>query len=694
MEKDYNMIKFKNNRFFSTIAILMMLAFVMSMFTIQNTNAQTWTKVVAWPFVDALPNPAGVGQPVLINWGLINYLNNVNDGWNVTLQITDPNGKATNYTAKTWSTGTVGRKMSFSEPGNYTLQTLYNGERYSYQSGNTWIYKDVQPAESETITLEIIEGYWKIDHPGHSLPTEYWTRPVDSQLREWYTMLGSWTIARDSRSAPLYVLNNDGPESAHILWNMPIGDNFGGLSGSNGYVAYETGEAYDGKFANSLILGGVLYYNKYVSNSPLQTVVAVDLHTGKIVWEKDFTFGSASANRPSGGQILTFISENNRGAWAYLWFTSGATMYAVNPVTGDLIYTMTNVPSGTIYFGPSGEMLKYRMVNYGTTTNPNWYLQQWNSTYVVNNGTRDGTADVWGTNVRGQTYNADRFGWDFNASISGLTFIPGQSNVPTNSAVGSLSGAVQQAAPITVGPEIRAVFGNTSVNGVTLMGISLDSENKGYLLYSRRDWQAPAEWADLQSFGWAAHSHEDAVGVIWTKDNTKNYGFSLETGKFLWETESQKATDAWASRTGCIAYGKFYTASTSGILYCYDIQTGDLVWTYAAKDKYNESYHGENWWLIIQFITDGKIYVGHEVHSPTVPITRGAPYLVIDCETGNPVWEIDGAFRQNHWGGRSIIGDSIIATMDTYDQQIYAIGKGPSEMTISAPNVAIPTNTK
>ena len=41
-------------------------------------------------------------------------------------------------------------------------------------------------------------------------------------------------------------------------------------------------------------------------------------------------------------------------------------------------------------------------------------------------------------------------------------------------------------------------------------------------------------------------------------------------------------------------------------------------------------------------------------------------------------------FRETRWGGNGIIGDSIIATMDTYDQRVYAIGKGPTETTISA----------
>jgi hypothetical protein len=39
-------------------------------------------------------------------------------------------------------------------------------------------------------------------------------------------------------------------------------------------------------------------------------------------------------------------------------------------------------------------------------------------------------------------------------------------------------------------------------------------------------------------------------------------------------------------------------------------------------------------------------------------------------------------FRQTRWGGAAIMGDSIIATMDTYDQRIWAIGKGPSDTSV------------
>ncbi|MCL1970167.1 MAG: PQQ-binding-like beta-propeller repeat protein, partial [Candidatus Bathyarchaeota archaeon] len=649
-------------------AILLMLSFVVSIFAATGiTNAQSTASVATWSFVDAIPTTAGVGQPVLINWGLLNYLNTYNDGWNVTLQITYPNNVVEKHDGKTWSTGTVGKYFEFKEPGEYQLQCIYKGEMYNN--------REYLASQSDILTIQILENYWKDDYPAHSPPDEYWTRPIDSQQREWWSIAGSWVTT----PANFYAPYNDAPESAHILWRKPIGDTLGGLSGGDtGDIGYQHGDAYEGKFTSSVIIAGILYYNRYVSNAPRQTVVAVDLHTGKTLWEKDFNFGSAAANRVSRGQIFNFITENNRGTWAYLWFVSGTNMYAVDPQTGDLKYNMTDVPSGTIYVGPNGEMLKYQLVNYGTTEEPNYHLLQWNSTYVVNRLATAGTSDAWGSQIQGKTFNAS-LGYNINISIPQIT-----------TSVGSV---------ITAFPEDRVVFAPTAsaTDGLFLTAISIKPKNVGQVLFYREQYKAPVIWADLTmttQSRWAAFSNNPYVAIFWTKENRVNYAFSLETGQFLYETEPHGYADAWtnAGLQGAIVNGKLYEASLSGVVYCYDAKTGKELWTYEATDIYNESYYSEKWWLQIVFISDGKVYLGHMDHSPMVPINRGAPFFALDAETGDLVWEITGAFRQTLWGGRALIGDSIIATMDLYDQQICAIGKGPSSMTLTAPDVAVAAN--
>ena len=69
-------------------------------------------------------------------------------------------------------------------------------------------------ASTATSTFVVTEEP-SLSYPGHSLPTEYWSRPIDPQLREWYSISGNW-VARPDNSLALY--NDDAPETAHVLW--------------------------------------------------------------------------------------------------------------------------------------------------------------------------------------------------------------------------------------------------------------------------------------------------------------------------------------------------------------------------------------------------------------------------------------------------------------------------------------------
>ena len=663
----------------STIAIFLILSMAITLLALPNAKAQT-TGIKTYPFVEAIPNPVGVGQRALINFGLLNYLQTDGDGWNVTLTITAPDGTTeTVGPLKTWSTGTVGYSFIPEANGTYYLQSHFEASWYNWsimgwfgpQSGNDYM----AASETEKVAL-IVQNDQVPYYPGQALPSEYWTRPIDSQLREWYSLAGSWV----STPANLYAPYNQGPESAHILWTMPIGDTMGGLAGGEfGDHGYGTGDAYEGKWGGSVIISGVLYYNKYstsfFSTAPKQEVVAVDLHTGKTLWSRVLD----SNGRVSFGQILYWDCLNYRGAFSYLWVSSGSSLYAFEALTGDWIFNMTNVPSGTNYFGPNGEFLRYSIANAGNATNPNWRLLRWNSSYVVTKG-KTGMAESWGSQIQGMSFDAKN-GYDRNVSISAVP--------------GSI---------ITVFQGDRVIGGNVSkAGGVTLWGLSLKSGSEGALLFSNT-WPAPADWTSLSvtsmQDGWSAFSIEDKVAIYWTRENRVQYAFSLDTGKPLWQTKPQDYKDAWSDTATMmfgpeklIAYNKLYSASLGGTVYCYDIKDGKLLWSYNATDPYTESYLGNNWWLVPTFITDGKIYVGHMEHSALDPKPRGTPFICLNATDGTLIWSIDGAFRQSRWGGRAIIGDSIIATQDTYDQRIYAIGKGPSAITVSAPDTAVPFKT-
>jgi hypothetical protein len=137
-------------------------------------------------------------------------------------------------------------------------------------------------------------------------------------------------------------------------------------------------------------------------------------------------------------------------------------------------------------------------------------------------------------------------------------------------------------------------------------------------------------------------------------------------------------------RISTINYGRLISSGAGGDIRCYNAKTGELQWNWTAEDPYTEFTIGNNWWMQQLFISDGKVYLGHVEHSPNQPLPRGAPFVCIDIASGDIVWKMDGGFRQTCWGGKAMIGDSIIAFMDTYEQRMYAVGKGPSQTSVTA----------
>jgi outer membrane protein assembly factor BamB len=227
---------------------------------------------------------------------------------------------------------------------------------------------------------------------------------------------------------------------------------------------------------------------------------------------------------------------------------------------------------------------------------------------------------------------------------------------------------------------------------VTSWAFSLEEGKEGELLFNE-SWDAPDDWEDDdQSIAHVTTSLEDGVSVIWANEKRQYYGFSTETGQYLWgPTDGEVYLNYYGGHGGpkVIYEGKLITTGVGGIVYCYDVETGDTLWTYEANDPYREYLFSNNWWQILLFFTDGKIYLGSTEHSAIEPMPRGAPALCLDATTGEVVWRADGLFRSTVWGGRAVIGDSVMVTYDTYDNRIYAIGKGPSETTVEAPATAL-----
>ncbi len=685
------------NKTKTTITIAMILLFVMNISFAILPSAEAQSTAATYPYLGALPNPVGVGQEVLLHIGITKELYSAEMGWeDMSVTITRPDGTVQTLTGiRTDSTGGTGRVLVPTMAGNWTLQGHFPEQEITatkraggFFTASFPIGTMMQASDTENITLVVQEDPIEF-YPAHPLPTEYWSRPIDTNIREWSVIAGNWL---ETPSNYFAIGNEYAPESAHILWTKVMTQ--GGITGEPTYnqQSFEMGDAYEGKFTSRFILGGKLYYNKYADPDPIKEYVCVDLHTGEELWSR-VLLNNLSI---SYGQLMFWDTYDYHGVYDYLWASgnsetrnilglasnAGNPLCAFDPVTGDFVYALYGMPSGTRVMGPKGEILYYNVQSrYG-------YMTLWNSTNIPNlyASTIDNSMG-WGQwRAMNKVVNATGPTAVRASTPLGINGYQWNVTIPTD-----LPGSVTS---IWAGDKV--VGGNINNTHVALWGLNLN-ESKGavgQLLFSKT-WTAPTYWATgnltVSGFaaGWAAWSQEDNVGVMWIRESREHYGFSTVTGDFLWgPTEPQYYLDSVEDSPGDvrnIVYGKLYSASVSGIVYCYDVKTGELLWKHEATDQYSEILWANTWWMKQVVFADGKMYVGHAEHSPIDPRPRGAPFYCLNATTGEVIWQVNGLFRQTRWGGRGIMGDSILATQDTYDQRIYAIGKGPSAITVQAP---------
>ena len=694
----------KQNKKALAIAMLLTLTISLTLVTFP-TNAAISKKT--YPFIGAMPNPVGVGQEVLLHFGISDPTVHPQEGWEgITVTVTKPDGTTqTLGPFKTDTTGGTGFVYQPTTAGTYYLQTHFPEQILQYERpGRTFPAGTIMLAsDSEKLTLTVTQEPREY-FPNIPLPSEFWTRPINSQFRDWYTVAGNWLATPPNRYAPY----NDAPESPHILWVTQLAE--GGLVGGDlGPQGYETGDAYEGKFTSQIILNGVLYFCRQIpqtipaaQNTPMNTTtleqqtVAVDLKTGKELWNKVL----GDNERIAFGQQMYWKTMNMYGAFAYIWTVTGSTWKAYDPLTGRWEYTMINVPSGTRNYGPNGEILIY------TLNQARGWMTQWNSTSVVYKtylnfylNSRNGD-DVVNAYYYSQRWRPQGITFDcnapFNVSAQWIPEFPASAKtVGIDWNVTIPTGLPGSANVYYVGDRIIGSYINRirpTEEPIVSWGLSLKPGQQGQLMFNTT-WQPPQGALELS---FAAASIDDRVFTVRCKELRAFFGFNMDNGQYLWgPTESRGYMDWYmggpSGENGMIAYGMLYLGTVAGALQGINVKTGELLWTYNMTQPYTElMWGGSNWPIEFAFASDGKIYLLHTEHSGNSPLPRGGPFVCLNGTTGEVIFRADGLLRFTVWGGDPMIADSTAVIFNTYDNHIYAVGKGPSATTVTAPKAGLP----
>jgi len=692
-----------NSKIATAIALFLMVTIAITLVAVPLAIAHTppW-QIPTTAYMNVAPNPVGVGQTVFVVVWLDRtvagaVVNNLLRFHNYKLTITRPDQTTETVT---WplvidTTSSAYTLYTPTQVGTYTFKFEYPGETYVWNRVNTpglstanaAYENDTYMPSSRTLTLTVQEEQIPDPKTSYPLPTEYWSRPIEGQNTDWYSIASNWLGSGSPKySGLLRKIQPDGagPNSAHIMWSKPIGEG-GVLGGSNtgidGNTFYQ-GLTYNRRFTSQIIMYGRLYYEVPFGNSGGGGGwKCVDLRTGEEIWyNPDMGASGTGLSDPSFGYYLVFDDANQHGVLPQgLLFTSNFAR-AYDPSTGKNITTnITGVPSGTAILGPKGEHLRY-VWDY----NARW-MAQWNSSKM--NRLTDGQIGV--ANWFPGTYNASTaFNYDWNVTIPSL---PGLSNPSMIAAkyqdmiLGRSSSFIGSIAPTTFG----------TPDPYTFWALSLKPGQEGQLLWIK-NYPAPANNVTLLQ---GTVDWESRIFTMYIKESMQWYGYSLDDGNQVWGPTPRPLSDFdyyEPETTGVSAYGNLYYSNYGGICYCYDGKTGELKWTYGNGGEGNstDTGFGTSWgrWPIQpEVFADGKIYLTSTEHSPNTPMYKDARLICLDAETGEEFWSImNYGGTYGGFGPQAVVADGYLVTLNQYDYQIYCYGKGPSAMTAAAnPKVTV-----
>jgi hypothetical protein len=705
---------------------LITVAVVLVALPIVNAHDPPW-RIPTWTFVSVTNNVIGVNQyTTIVYWS--NAIPPTAEGaygdrWIFELEIKHPDG--TIETISNIISDPVGGGYEVYTPtevGTYTIvarmdDKVINGEpnglpqnfgpssRGYANIGDTYLGSESEPIEM-VVQEEPIQGWQETP-----LPTEFWARPINSANRDWYVLAGNW-LARAAQTVDGTIRfgYGEGPESAHVMWATPMWS--GGIMDARfGDIGYQTSH-YEGlQLTPPIILDGRIYYN--VQSLPREGWYCLDLYTGETLYfhnttgpatgQSESSSGSITGEALAFGQIYNYGSPNQHGGFSYLWSTSGpgGAWMMFDAYSGNYMCSIKNVPPWVQYgswlvmgadrsvYGKDGSILSYNIVNLGSSAEPKYYLQCWNSSLAI-----------WYRDV----YPSNSY-WLWRPGLN-ITY-DGNNGYSLNVSIPAVQGSI-----LAIREDDKIVGGTSGkhnddvlVQG-NLWALNLDPDKgeMGKLLWDKTYTPPKTVVPDIAYGGMFTGGAmtgpvvnlENDVFIFKEGMTRQLWGFSLDTMQLLWgPTEPGPAMDFYDVPIDCAFYqGKLFTYGNGGVLTAYDVQTGEFLWNYTASQVGYESPYG-NYPLILDCIADGKLYMYSTEHSPTQPLWRGSYLRCVNASNGVELWKIlhwEGAFSPgvNMNMGAAGIADGYLVGLNFYDNRIYCYGKGPSAITVTAsPKVTV-----
>jgi hypothetical protein len=723
----------KNKSLAIAISILILASMSASAMLLPSTSAHTpsW-QIPTFAHIYVATDPIGVGQTAAIYiWLTPTYADELvtNDYrfHNYKLTITAPSGAVTVQDFPTCKDTTSNQGTSFvpTELGVYNLTFSFPGQNvndYSHSLTSAYINDTYMAGTASTTMTVQQQPITEVPYP--PLPTEYWTRPIFGENVAWYQVssnwLGSGMPGYGSSTGPnMRCFSGDsvGSLTGHIMWTKTDGEP-GGVAGGNNLVilgnTWFEGTAYSQHYTNPIIVAGMLVYREpFESSGTGGDTVCVNLFTGQEIWR------NPSLPSFSFAYVQDMENPDFHGVRpAYLCTSNFAQVY--NAATGKSVFNCSAVPGGTTVIGSNGEVMKYNFFNNGTTSAPDYYLTLWNSSKFWQTGSMQErnlqsgpvtiTANVSSTTyVNGQAVttltpvtttvtqvNCSRsFFYEMLAPLTQNVSIPWRNNQAGNpSIVGAIYGDIllcmNGSRPSSLAPTGNLPYNYFAVNLNASKG-AIGSILWWNTVQPQIDPQygniTTVSFAGLDPSGYFCESYRQTSQIAF---------FNLRTGAFIKLSAPTGALDYYGSTgsgalNNVVAFGRCYAGAMTGILWCYDMSTGNVLWTYGNGGPGNTTYSGleypGRYPIFVKAIgghnlNDGVVYTIYTEHTLETPIAKGALTRAINASDGSEIYTLTDATGE-FGAGSFAIADGYSNFFNSYDSRIYTLGRGPSETAVT-----------
>jgi hypothetical protein len=661
-----------------------------------------------WALLSVRPNPGGVDQPILVNLETQPAPGSDRLHQDYTVVIKTPSGDEVERVIESYpDDGTIWFEYTPTEIGTYEftfefLGTYFPAGRYldgagppaeTITSGGSNYDESVyfEPFTTPTLTVDVqdvvIES-WP-EEPGP--PTDYWTRPVPYERREWWPYIGNYpwygpagiehgiplegflAYNPDTNSMPpghsrrgIFTPWVLGPESGHVVWKRQfniaglLGGDFGTeVTSANIFGGMGLGGDPSGYGYPEIIYAGRAYHT--ITKPGASTTGELwwqcyDIRTGELYWEMEapyvlavirgtevpasitpnfieYTIGAI----PSGGGFPTHVTE------ALLGYIGRGLLIKYRPFTGQIRTNVSIAPLSDGRYYKNGYAMSVQNLGGG-----NYRLINW---------TTLGTTSNFASRV------VSNVSWPISSLPDTTDFEAGYAAWVQN---------VQRA----------GTYYQINVTSIRLS----DGQIMGSKVINAAEYSGHTNMADHGKIA-VLTLHQ---GFYCWDLATMNQEWISEPMEYPWD---QAGFGGYSVQS---AYGMLYRQAYSGI-YAFNWTDGTIEWKYEAPADYPYetpyiNADGETMysWNIGAVIADGKMYAYNTEHSATLPITRGWKLHAIDAFTGEGIWNValPGA-ASKHNPDVKAIADGYLPEMSS-DGFMYVFGKGMSETTVEAPSNEVP----